>query len=226
MGKVDFDEYVETYESLLGSQLSFFQKDVSYFSEYKIRLTADLIPNLTPRNILDFGCGIGLSIPYIRKHFPESSIFATDISSRSLRHVEKKFPYVFVLPGDGLKENMYDLIFVNVVFHHIPPEIRSQVINRLSSLLKDGGRLVVFEHNPYNPVTRHMVSICPYDEDAILIPLNGMKRLVAVQRNMEVDRYGYCLFFPKALVFLRFVEKYLRWLPLGGQYFFVARKCR
>jgi trans-aconitate methyltransferase len=167
-----------------------------------------------------------MSLPYIKKYFPKSRIVATDISARSMEYVASHHADITVLPDQALRENTYDLIFANVVFHHIPPEVRSQVIHRLSSLLRDKGRLVVFEHNPYNPVTRHMVSICPYDEDAILIPLNGMKKLVDVQENLKVDKYGYCLFFPKALVFLRDFEKYLRWLPLGGQYFFVAQKVR
>jgi len=35
---------------------------------------------------------------------------------------------------------------------------------------------------------------------------------------------SYCLFFPQQLAALRPLEKYLRWLPMGGQYFVCASK--
>ena len=97
-------------------------------------------------------------------------------------------------------------------------------MKRLESLLTKGGRLFVFEHNPFNPMTRRMVATCPFDEDAELITYRNMKRLVGESGGLQILAAGYCLFFPQSLSGLRPLEKFLRWLPAGGQYFAVGGK--
>jgi len=89
------------------------------------------------------------------------------------------------------------------------------------SHLKRGGQFIIFEHNPINPVTRHLVKNCPFDADAVLL---SMRETIELNRNanLNVDESSYCLFFPQQLAVLRPFEKYLRWLPIGGQYFVCA----
>ena len=108
------------------------------------------------------------------------------------------------------------------VFHHVPVSQRLTVLRRLAGLLAPGGLLFVFEHNPFNPVTRRMVATCPFDEDAELITLNEMKQLVTISGELKVTATNYCLFFPQFLSFLRPLEKFLNWIPGGGQYFVVG----
>ena len=36
-------------------------------------------------------------------------------------------------------------------------------------MLSEKGNIFITEHNPYNPVTRKIVSECAYDKDAILL---------------------------------------------------------
>jgi hypothetical protein len=40
--------------------------------------------------------------------------------------------------------------------------------------------------------------------------------------HLKIDKSSYCLFFPQQLAAFRPFEKYLRWLPMGGQYFVCA----
>jgi hypothetical protein len=40
--------------------------------------------------------------------------------------------------------------------------------------------------------------------------------------HLKIDESSYCLFFPQPLAALRPFEKYLRRLPMGGQYFVCA----
>jgi hypothetical protein len=40
--------------------------------------------------------------------------------------------------------------------------------------------------------------------------------------HLHIDESSYCLFFPQQLSALRPFEKYLRWLPMGGQYLVCA----
>ncbi len=221
--RVDFDEYADEYEGLLQEQLAFFSSDRGYFSEYKAALTARLIQT-PPKKILDFGCGIGLTLPYLTSYFPAAEISATDLSNKSLDHVARAYPQVQVLRDDVLNEKRFDLIFVAGVFHHIPPGERPAVVKRLSNLLEPGGTVCVFDHNPYNPVTQRMVSTCPFDTDAVLLTRREMSALLSQAKDIAVQEQHYCLFFPEALRGLQSVERWLGWLPLGGQYVVVARK--
>ena len=47
-----------------------------------------------------------------------------------------------------------DLVFVNGVFHHIPPKDHGVNLDYIQSSLKPGGLLVIFENNPFNPGAR------------------------------------------------------------------------
>jgi SAM-dependent methyltransferase len=221
--RVNFDEYADQYENLLQGQLAFFSKDRGYFSQYKVALAKEFSP-VSPKRVLDFGCGIGLSLPFLVRYFPDAKVFATDLSKRSLEHVEQYFPEVTIHRDEALDGNSYDIIFVSGVFHHVPRRQREIVMKRLEGLLTKGGRLFVFEHNPFNPVTRRMVATCPFDEDAELITYRNMKRLVGGSGGLQILAAGYCLFFPRSLSGLSPLEKFLRWLPAGGQYFAVGGK--
>lgn len=221
--RVDFDDYAARYEGLLQEQLAFFSADRGYFSEYKAACLRDEIHGPV-RRILDFGCGIGLSLPYVRKYFPEASVSATDISSGSLEHVRQNQPGVEVIADADLALQRFDLILVAGVVHHVPPAERTEMFKRLARLLSDGGEVFVFEHNPYNPVTRHLVSTCPFDADAQMLSRRRLMALMLGTTELVPQDSGYCLFFPERLQALRALEKALRWLPLGGQYFVRATK--
>ena len=219
--KVDFDEYADDYEQLLKDQLKFFNEDRSYFSKYKIDLVKkECIKNLIkPKKILEFGCGIGLNIPFIEKGFPDSKIYVSDISNKSLKYVNKKYKKVKVLNDNDIEKYKYDFIFVAGVIHHIHPKLRNDVIKRLLFILKPEGSLFVFEHNPYNPVTRHMVNTCPFDEDAVLIKMKDMKSDFLKNSAFKVKSSGYCLYFPERFKFMNGLENILKYIPLGGQYY-------
>ncbi|MEM9684019.1 MAG: class I SAM-dependent methyltransferase [Pseudomonadota bacterium] len=219
--KVDFDDYAERYEDLLEEQLSFFSGDRSYFSSYKLDILSNLFPDGI-RSFLDFGCGIGLSLPHIVEKFPNADVFATDISEKALARVDELFPTVTALRDNELAGRKFDMIFVATVIHHIDPPLLPGLLKRFESLLEPGGRICIFEHNPWNPVTRHMVATCPFDEDAVLISYGRLKKLIRNTTGLRISHGGYSLFFPASLRALWPLEGALRWLPLGGQYFLVA----
>ncbi len=219
--KVDFDAYADDYESLLQDQLAFFSNDRGYFSNHKAAIAATLFED-QPRRILDFGCGIGLSLPYLHKYFPQSELVATDVSEKSLDHVRRTHTFATVLNDREIDGEIFDLIFIAGVFHHIAPSDRSAVIQRLERMLSDNGKLCIFDHNPYNPVTQRMVSTCPFDDDAVLLTRQEMCGLLNRQSGLSVRTKNYCLFFPEPLKALTPLERLLGWLPLGGQYYVVA----
>ena len=82
---------------------------------------------------------------------------------------------------------------------------------------------MIYEHNPFNPLTRHAVNTCPFDENAVLLTRAQVRKLF-LKGGMEVVMQEYRDFFPAFLKFLRPLEKLLTWLPLGGQHFVVGKK--
>jgi SAM-dependent methyltransferase len=219
--KVDFDNYANDYEKLLQDQLNFFSNDRGYFSKYKACRLQKLAPDA--KTILDFGAGIGLMIPALQDAFPNSQIFASDISEESLSHLASQFSNVTVIADTDLGNQKFDLILIATVLHHIAPTLRHDVMSRLSQLLSPGGRICIFEHNPYNPVTQRMVSTCPFDEDAILLKLSESINLLTGSAKLKLENKGYTLFVPPSFKILQPIEKFIEWLPLGGQYFAIGR---
>ncbi len=76
--------------------------------------------------------------------------------------------------------------------------------------------LVMFEHNPLNPLTRRIVSNCAFDEDAHLLWPWQARRLL-VRAGLTSVQLRYVLFFPERLGFLNPFEPYLGRVPLGAQ---------
>src|SRR5947208_205246 len=117
----------------------------------------------------------------------------------------------------------YDGVTSVCVLHHIEPAARLGAVRELIRVLKPGGRLVVFEHNPFNPATRWLVARAPIDANAQLLPAAGCARLLSLS-GAEHARTDYVLFFPPRLRRLWSLERFLARLPLGGQYVVVGRK--
>lgn len=222
--KVDFDNYTDNYNQLLRESTGFFSASEEYFARYKIELVRKLV-HRSPKSILEYGCGIGRNIPFLREAFPDARIEGSDISAASLEIARRDNPEIrFFIEQEGVQPgDPVDLIFVAGVFHHIPLAQRSAVTQTLFERLRPGGELFVFEHNPYNPVTRRIVDNCPYDEDAVLLRPSELKSRMQ-GASLDVQGSGYCLFVPPRLSALTWLENILGWLPLGGQYWVRGRR--
>ncbi len=223
--KVDFDEYADNYEKLLQDQLGFFSNDRDYFSAYKVNILKNTCKkyDINPSAILEFGCGIGLNLPFLQQYFSNSDIYASDISEKSLKYIKQNNERIICVQNKALEQNKYDLILVANVFHHIAPAQRKEVVNRLFNLLNQNGIICVFEHNPYNPITRHMVNTCPFDEDAVLLTKRGLEKTLLQHGYAKIVDAGYCLFFPEKLKKIAFLESFLKKIPLGGQHYICVK---
>ena len=226
MEKVNFDKHAEEYEKVLSDDLTFFGEESSYFADYKIGIVEKLFKNM-PKTILDFGCGIGRNLEFFKKYYPESEIFACDISAKSIEVAKRKNPDVnfFLINEENVNAHSgkFDLIFTSCVFHHIEPPLRNGSMKYISGMMKPDAHFVNFEHNPHNPVTQKIVKECIWDTDAILLKPKETIQL-AKDSGLNILKKKYSLFFPASLKFLRGMEKFLGWIPLGGQYFIIAKK--
>lgn len=222
--KVDFDDYSGSYNELLREQTGFFSEDEKYFARYKVALAREMV-RTEPRRILEYGCGIGRNIPFLRSEFREAQVFGSDISAASVEIARRDNPETtfWVEDSDAAPASAFDLLFVAGVFHHIPPGARLAAARSLFERAIAGSQLIVFEHNPFNPVTRRIVRDCPYDADAVLLRPGELKRLLAAA-GFGSFRTGFSLFVPPKFRTLARVERFLTWLPLGGQFWISASR--
>ncbi len=239
MEAAEFDKFADEYLAVHARNVALSGEDPDFFARAKVaevrrRWSAARWPE--PHRILDFGSGIGASLPHLHSAFPDAVLTALDVSARSLAiSADRQGPIAERVLWDGEEtvpapETGYDLIFTACVFHHIPAERHEALFTALRSSLargeapngEGGGALVVFEHNPANPVTRYIVATCPFDENAVLI---APRTLAARLRRGGLTRISlrFTGFFPKALAALRPLEPALAWAPIGAQYYALAR---
>ncbi|MGB7206118.1 MAG: class I SAM-dependent methyltransferase, partial [Anderseniella sp.] len=212
------------------NSVSFAGSDLDYYARYKIddlKAIADQNQD-GPSTILDFGSGVGNSLVPMRNAFPSASIRCLDVSQASLdickrQNVENTTYHCYdgkMLPFD---DGEIDLAFTACVFHHIPEDDHILCLREICRCLSEQGRFVLFEHNPYNPLTQLAVARCPFDEDAVLIAAKEMKRRFKAAGFTKID-IRYRVFFPEFARFLRPLERFFAWLPLGGQYYIDAQR--
>jgi 2-polyprenyl-3-methyl-5-hydroxy-6-metoxy-1,4-benzoquinol methylase len=219
----EFDQFASNYKSVLDRSVALGGETSEYFTAYKASYIDRLLGN-TPTKILDFGCGVGALSLALARCRPRDVIHGYDVSTSSLDKIppEVREHGVFTNSIDDLHRD-YGLIVLSNVMHHIPPADRHDTVMSLAARLAPGGRLLVIEHNPLNPLTRWVVAHCEFDGDAVLLWPREIGRYFAAA-DLRVPRRDYMLFFPRALSALRSLEESLRWCPLGAQYAFSA--CR
>jgi len=215
----NFNSFADAYEKQMLDALGVFGESSAYFAEYKVNLLASLVGNVGVKSVLDYGSGIGASNSYLRKSFPNSELWASDLSETSLNVLKERYPYTKTAHPDLLPKKYFDVIFVSCVFHHIPEENQRQVMELIKELLAPDGRICIFEHNPYNPITRRIVSNCEFDEGVILLRKSQLTKMSRESSPTKKIVSRYCLFFPSFLRKLSVFERMLRWIPMGGQYF-------
>ncbi|MDR0409723.1 MAG: class I SAM-dependent methyltransferase [Spirochaetaceae bacterium] len=197
--------------------------------EYKSQYLKYLLPE-TPSAILEYGCGIGMNMPYLRKYFPDTQLFGCDISDKSISLAKENFKdctFNAIKSVDDLNlyKNKIDVVFVSCVFHHIPFDQHEIWLDGLYDLLKDDGYIIIFEMNLKNPLTKRLVSKSPVDRDANFLNSEYCKRMVqkAFGKSSPVKLY-YTYFFPWRNEVFTWIEHKLLWLPLGAQYCVMAPK--
>ena len=107
--------------------------------------------------------------------------------------------------------------------HHVPPPDRARFSSELARVVRPGGIVVVFEHNPFNPLTRLAVARCDFDEDAVLLSPRRTVELLEGAGLRSVEQ-RYVILFPSDRRRLRALERAARRLPLAAQFYVAARR--
>src|SRR5208337_4095878 len=206
MDEAEFDRYALTYAEQHRKNIEISGERPDFFSEYKVRLFAEWTRLATGR-ILDFGSGIGASIPHFRRYFGGAQLACSDLSQVSLDMASHRFPgpeTMLKVTADGIPvpDRTFDAAFSACVFHHISPTEHTFWLKELHRVIRPGGAIAIFEHNSLNPLAQRAVRTCPFDANAILIT-SGRLEARCREAGWEVLRRRYHLFFPRFAAGLR-----------------------
>ncbi len=233
MAEQPFDRIARDYEAIHEKSLP-----PGVHSEEFVRQKAEtLAPLIVPEagaefDYLDFGCGNGRLFAALARHprlraaleTGRLRFFGYDPSGESITAAREIVAPLPVRLASRLEEfppqARFDLVVSCNVFHHIASAERPQAVERLRGLLKPAGRVLIWEHNPFNPFARIVVRACPFDRGAVLLSLAEASALFARARLRRVA-HAYVNVVPPG--WRRFpgatrLERGLSRHPLGAQY--------
>jgi len=228
----EFDRVARRYEKIHTANIAASGEDSYYFARAKLRPIHDYLAEtgrpLDGLVFLDIGCGTGKIEMALAECFAGATALALDPSLESLQVAAARAGQGirFICAGGEavpLASDIADVALFATVLHHMNEPQSEASLKEARRVLKPGGLLFVFEHNPLNPLTRRAVSTCEFDKDATLLWPRQAKGLCRRAGWVSVRR-RYTVFFPHFLRGLRFLERRLAWLPLGAQYVVIGTK--
>lgn len=239
----DFDQFAHNYHAVLSAQLATSGFAADYFAAQKARITLAEAPAppdaRTPLRLLDVGCGNGVLDSLLLAEMARKTragqggaggiqIEGVEVSKKSVAEAQALgLPFTTFREFDGqrlpFETDTFDVIIICVVMHHVPLGVRAPLLEECRRVLKPGGALFIFEHNPLNPLTQYIVKRCPFDADAVLLRA-GVAAALLRRTGFRVAARKFINFFPNRGLFRKLMplEKRLAWLPLGAQYYIRA----
>lgn len=227
--KPEFDAYGESYSDVIKKSIGFMGQNHDYYTQAKATCILDVLQrrfgDTKKVEVLDVGCGIGKTDGFLFQKLGKLS--GADISSASIEHARRENPQVHYEVYDGrtlpFTNETFDAAFLICVLHHVVPEKRDALLQDVRRVLKPGGVLFIFEHNPFNPLTRLAVCRCEFDRAAQLLPCRLSAGLLK-EAGFPVFEKRYILIFPFKVKGGGWVEYQFRRIPVGAQYYVAGRK--
>ena len=135
--------------------------DLQSFIDVGLRDCTDIVDLLSRidkkvsdfNSILDFGCGCGRVIRYLRKHTNFSRICGTDIDNEAVIWCQKNLlPLTFYNnpfePPSSFSDARFDFIYAISVFTHLDEDMQLAWLNELKRITKVGGIILLTVHGP------------------------------------------------------------------------------
>ncbi len=220
----EFDAYRSSYAETVNDSISFSGLNIDYFAkakaEHLLGLIAEKVGDPRSASVLDVGCGVGTYHPLLRGRV--ASISGADPSVECVAEARANNPDVDYRDFSGgrlpFESGSVDVSFAICVLHHVPPPQWPEFTREMARVTRPGGIVAIFEHNPYNPLTRRVVSRCPFDADAVLLTKRTTESHLKSAGLTNVDG-KYILTIPAIDGFFRKIDDMLSIFPFGAQYY-------
>lgn len=225
----DFDRFADSYEEMTNQAIAFTGRDHAFYIDVKrehiLRLAQRHFADLESLNVLDLGCGLGAYHPGLEGRFRE--LHGVDVSAQSVKSAAARHPFVRYSTYDGSRlpycDRQFSMVFTICVMHHVPPPQWESFVAEAYRVTAPGGLMLVFEHNPYNPLTQYIVETCEIDKDAVLLRPAKLRRMFTAVGFTDVFTRTI-ISVPPAGGFLTRLDSLLGNLPFGAQYYLSATK--
>jgi SAM-dependent methyltransferase len=208
-----FDEIANEYDEALPPHV---------VEHYLRKRTRYVVENCARGDGLDVGCGTGVLAERLAR--AGYQMWGVDPSEGMLEVLRRDAPDVQAAVASGtelpFEDSRFDLVITVAVLHHIaaPDDVR-RTLGEMVRVLKPGGRLVVWDHNPRNPYWKNLMARVPQDTgEERLIPedevLGGLR--AAGGRVLRSDQLGFVPDFtpPRAIKAAGAVERGVERTPL------------
>lgn len=225
---MDFNDYKNSYVKTIEDSLQFSGKEHDFFTQLKAGFLKNIIkknlPEIRELRLLDIGCGHGL----IHRHLKDVNldIVGVEVADEVLQLAKQSNPDVSYFSHDGktlpFESQQFDVAITICVMHHVPPLEWLRFLQEMKRVIKPGGIAIIFEHNPYNPLTRYIVANNILDEDATLLSSLKLKKLMRDAGFANIKSRNI-LFTPFAHRVFRWLDKVLGRAPFGAQYYSIGR---
>ncbi len=144
-----FDEISEAY----GAQFS--EHIWSHLLQRKMGMVSDAVGPPDGTIGLDLGCGLGEQS--LHRRAAGYAVLGVDPAFGLLRHARASGVPVAAADGARLpfRDGAFDYVYAVGVLHHVPGwDVQSAVCDEVRRVLRTGGRFLVHETNPRNPLFR------------------------------------------------------------------------
>lgn len=225
----EFDAYRDSYDEAVNEALSFSGLNVDFFTkvkaDYLLDLLASQLGDSARVRLLDVGCGVGnyhgLLVGKV------ASLSGIDTSGACIARARERNLGVDYRNYDGgtlpYDDGVFDAAFTICVMHHVPSAHWPRFAAEMARVLRPGGLVAVFEHNPVNPLTIRVVNNCAFDKDAVLLRRSQTEALLR-GAGLGGVQTRFILSVPAKGRLLRALDGAMSPLGLGAQYMTWGRK--
>ena len=104
--------------------------------------------------IMDIACAAGKLTAQLKRRFPDSEVWGSDISAPMVRYahyraIQENLDIRFIQKAgedlDELPENHFDLVTAYILFHEVPLPVTIRTIKNVFRILRPGGTFVFFD---------------------------------------------------------------------------------
>jgi SAM-dependent methyltransferase len=225
----EFDKFADSYDADMARAIDFCGQEHEYFTRRKVEELVDLarrrLGDPATLTMLDVGCGVGATDALLAPHV--GALHGVDPAAEAVERAAVANPTVTYRAYDGKRlpyeDASVDVAFAICVMHHVDVSHRPQFAAELQRVVRPGGLAVVFEHNPYNPLTQRVVRNCEFDEGVVLLNRRTVQRFLR-GAGLEPVEARFVIFSPYDKRWVPGLERRIGWLPAGAQHYVAARR--